>query len=594
VLGYHLANILLHTSAALMVASILRRLKIPGAYLAAAVFALHPINVESVAWITEQKNTLSAIFYLGAAMAYLSFDEKRGLPWYCLALGLFALGLLSKTVTATLPAALLVIFWWQRGRLSWRADVLPLVPFFTLGAAGGVATAVVERKLIGAEGMAFDWTIIERGLIGGRAIWFYLYKLFWPAELIFIYPRWQVSQSAWWQYLFPAAALLLVVTLWLLRRRWRAPLAGVLFFVGTLFPVLGICNVYPFIFSYVADHFQYLASLGVITLASAGAALLLKRWRLWRRPGGYAVCLGLLGVLAGLTWRQSALYVNVETLYRATIARNPACWMAQNNLGLLLTNRGDLDEAFARYHAALRIRPDYAEAHSNLAIVLARRGKDKEAEAQCRIALKILPDYPQAHSNLGVILAQKMRFDEAIAHYQEALKLRPDFAEAHGNLASALGNVGNLDDGIAHFQTALQLKPDYDEARNNMGILINERNRILKLLAQRRELLRSHSDNVALLNDTAWRLATNPNASFRNGGEAVALAERAVQLTGAEQPAILGTLAAAYAEANRFSEAVKAAQAAVELATKQNKQELARSLESKIRLYESKTPFRAR
>ena len=286
-LGYHLVNILLHATAAVLVALILRRLAIPGAYLAAAIFALHPVQVESVAWITELKNTLSAVFYLGAMLVYLRFDQTRKTPLYWWALGLFVLGLLSKTVTATLPAALLVIFWWRQGRLSWRRDVVPLLPFFGLGAAAGVLTAWVERKLIGAEGAAFELTIIERCLIAGRAIWFYLGKLVWPAELIFIYPRWHVSQAIWWQYLFPAAALLLLAVLWGLRRRWRGPLAGLLFFVGTLLPVLGFCNVYPFIYSFVADHFQYLASLGMITLASAGVALLLERWRLWGRPAAY-------------------------------------------------------------------------------------------------------------------------------------------------------------------------------------------------------------------------------------------------------------------------------------------------------------------
>ena len=209
-----------------MVALVLRRLAIPGAYLAAAIFALHPVQVESVAWITELKNTLSAVFYLGAAIAYLRFDEERSEPMYRWALVLFVLGLLSKTVTATLPAALLVVFWWRRGRLSWQRDVRPLLPFFALGAAAGVFTAWVERTLIGAKGAAFDLTLVERGLIAGRAVWFYLGNLFWPANLVFIYPRWNVSQTVWWQYLYPAAALLLAVALWRLRGRWRGPLAG--------------------------------------------------------------------------------------------------------------------------------------------------------------------------------------------------------------------------------------------------------------------------------------------------------------------------------------------------------------------------------
>ena len=272
-LGYHLVNILLHATAALLVALVLRRLHVPGAYLAAAIFALHPVHVESVAWITEQKNTLSGVFYLAAMLVYLRFDQTRKKSIYGCALGLFLLALLSKTVSATLPGALLVILWWQRGRLSWRKDVLPLLPFFVLGVLGGLLTAWVERTVIRAEGAAFEFTIVERFLIAGRAICFYLGKLFWPVNLTFIYPRWQVSQAIAWQYLFPAGALLLAAALWPVRRRWRAPLAALLFFIGTLFPALGFLNVFPFRYSLVADHFQYLASLGVITLVAAAGTL---------------------------------------------------------------------------------------------------------------------------------------------------------------------------------------------------------------------------------------------------------------------------------------------------------------------------------
>ncbi len=220
-LGYHLVNILLHAAATFMVALVLRRLAVPGALLAAAIFALHPIQAESVAWITEQKNTLSAVFYLGAMLVYLRFDQTRKTSLYWWALGLFLLAILSKTVTATLPGALLVIFWWQRGRLSWRKDVLPLVPLFLLGAGGGMITTWWELTLNRCVGPAFQFTPVERLLIAGRAIWFHLWKLCWPVKLTFIYPRWQMDSAAWWQYLFPLGVMALVVGCWLLRRRTR-------------------------------------------------------------------------------------------------------------------------------------------------------------------------------------------------------------------------------------------------------------------------------------------------------------------------------------------------------------------------------------
>ncbi len=222
-LGYHLANILLHATAALLVARILSRLAIPGAWLAAAIFALHPVQVESVAWITELKNTLSAVLYLGAAIVYLRFDQTRKAGWYWAGLGLFLLALASKTVTATLPGALLVVFWWQRGRLSWNGDVLPLAPFFVLGAGMGLTSAWWELAVNKCVGPEFEFTWIERILIAGRGGWFYLATLFWPANLTFIYPRWQIDSSAWQQYLFPFATAALLAALWAMRQRSRAP-----------------------------------------------------------------------------------------------------------------------------------------------------------------------------------------------------------------------------------------------------------------------------------------------------------------------------------------------------------------------------------
>jgi tetratricopeptide (TPR) repeat protein len=429
-LGYHLVNIFLHVAAALLAAVILRRLQVPGAYLAAAIFALHPVQVESVAWITELKNTLSAVFYLSAALVYLHFDRNRNKVLYALALGLFVLGLLSKTVTATLPAALLVVFWWQRGRLSWRRDVLPLLPFFVLGAAAGVFTALVERELGGAAGADFNFTMIERCLIAGRAIWFYLGKLFWPANLIFIYPRWHVSQAIWWQYLFPLTALLLLAGAWAIRRRVRGPLAALLFFVGTLFPALGFCNIYPFIFSFVADHFQYLASLGIIALTSAGIAMLLNRWGFWGRWPAYCLCGALLMVLATRTWAQCCTYSDIDQLYRTTIQRNPDCWMAYLNLGQILGDRGQLDEAMGCYARAIQIKPDCKMAHLNLGEAFVRCHRLNDAMAEYDTALAIDQDFAEAHYNLGNLLAIRERFSEAMEEYNKAIAIRPGYTEA--------------------------------------------------------------------------------------------------------------------------------------------------------------------
>jgi tetratricopeptide (TPR) repeat protein len=426
-LGYHLVNILLHAMAAVMVALILRRLEIPGAFLAAAIFALHPVHVESVAWITELKNTLSAVFYLGSAMVYLRFDEQRRTQLYLWALGLFVLGLLSKTVTATLPGALLVIFWWQRGRLSWRKDVLPLLPFFLLGAVAGIFTIWVERTLIGAEGSAYAIPALERILIAGKAIWFYLGKLFWPAELIFIYPRWETSQAAAWQYLFPVAAFALLVTFWTLRRRWRGPLAGLLFFVGTLFPVLGFFNVFPFIYSFVADHYQYLASIGIITLTAAGIATLLKRLRLWRRPGGYAICLLLLATLAVLTWRQSRMYTDIETLYTTTIDSNPTCWMAYDNRGNVYADLGNYRQAIEDYNRSIEIKPG-AVSYNDRGAAYADLGNYRQAIEDYNRSIEIKPS-AVSYFNRGVMYARLGNNNLAVNDLKMAAKFGDERAK---------------------------------------------------------------------------------------------------------------------------------------------------------------------
>lgn len=440
-LGYHLVNIGLHTASAFVFAVILRRLAVPGAWLAALIFAVHPVHVESVAWISELKNTLSGLLYLCAALVYLRFDTHRRWQSYGLALGLFGLALLSKTVTATLPAALLVLFWWQRGHVRARADVLPLLPFFAVGATAGFVTAWVERTQIGAAGAAFDFSLIERGLIAGRAVCFYLGKLVWPADLVFVYPRWNISGLVWWQYLYPIAIGLLLVGLWRYRTRSRGPLAALLLFIGTLVPALGFVNVYPFVFSFVADHFQYLASLGVIALTAAGATTLARRRKMAPRLAAVLAILVVGLPLSVLTWRQARHYVDTETLYRTTLLSNPSSPMLRNNLGELI--------------------------HARAGVVNPDRRLLEEAEAHYREALRLMPDdFPQARNNLGTTLLALGQFDAAILEYREAQRLRPSDSRIRGNLGlaftkkcHALQATGQLDDAITACREALRISP---------------------------------------------------------------------------------------------------------------------------------------
>ncbi|HVS53753.1 MAG TPA: tetratricopeptide repeat protein [Opitutaceae bacterium] len=455
-LGYHLVNIFLHATAAFLFGLVLRRLAVPGAWLAALLFALHPVAVESVAWISEQKNTLSAVFYLAAALAYFRFDAERRPKDYAWATALFALAILAKTVTATLPAALLVVFWFRRGRIEWRRDVQPLLPWFAAALVMGAITAHFEHELIGARGADFALGVIPRLLLAGRVTWFYLGKLLWPADLLFVYPRWSIdaSSAAQWIFLLTASASLVALAFW--SRRQRAPLAVALLFGGTLFPVLGFFNVYPFVFSYVADHFQYLASLAIFAAAAAILTGVLTARPAFVRWSSLALLLALLG---GLTWQQSRMYRDVFTLYETTLRKNPRAWLAHHNLALALAASGRVAEALPHAEATLALKPDYAPAENNLGDDLLRLGRAVEAIPHLERAIALQPDYVAAHRNLGFALAMSDRTAEALSHFQRAVQLDPNDADAELNWALGLMFTQSFEVAEPHFRRALALAP---------------------------------------------------------------------------------------------------------------------------------------
>ncbi|MCF7687914.1 MAG: tetratricopeptide repeat protein [Cephaloticoccus sp.] len=484
--AYHGLNIMLHATAACLFGVVLRRLVIPGAWLAALLFALHPVGVESVAWISEQKNTLSTVLYLGAALAYFRFATHRSVAGYALATALFLAALLTKTVTASLPAALLVVAWWQRGRLDWKSEVRPLLPWFLLALVAGSITAWVEHNLIGAQGEAFDLSLLQRGLLAGRVVWFYVGKLVWPTGLMFSYPRWEIDPSTATAYLHPMTLLAsLALATWFARRgkgpAARAPLAMLLLYVGSLFPALGFVNVYPFIFSYVADHFQYLASLTFFATAGALLTLLGRHIPKSLAWAGGGLLLGILG-LASRT--QCAIYHDEFSLYQHTLAQNPASWMAHNNLGNVLADAGQPETAITHFTAALRLRPDYPEAANNLGEQLNTLGRFAEAVPVLTTALAQRPDYADAHNNLGNSLVALGRMDEGISHFEQAILARPDHAEAHFNLALALALSGHPAQALPHFARAVQFRPDFPEARLNWGNALLELDRLPEAIAQ--------------------------------------------------------------------------------------------------------------
>ena len=624
-LGYHLVNILLHFFSALLLVCILRRLAIPGSWFVTAIFTLHPIQVESVAWITELKNTLSGVFFFATVLTYLKFDSERKRKWYIIAICLFIMGLLSKSVIATLPVSLLVVFWWKRGKLNWKQDIEPLVPFFTVGIASGLFTAWVERKFIGAEGSEYTFTIVERCLIAGRVVWFYLSKITWPFNLIFIYPRWNVSQAIWWQYLFPLSTLILGAVTWMLRQRWRAPLAVFIYFTAMLFPVMGFFNVYPFQYSFVADHFQYLACIGPIVLAAVGIGWALGFLKRNIRLPLYVI---ILIVFGGLTWKQCGIYTDAAKLFTSTIQKNSNCWMAYNNFGALLAEKGQTneaisqhrksleikpdnegaltnlgselfkigqtDEAIAYFEKALKINPNLAEAHNNFGHLLFQIGRIDQALVHYMKALEIRPNYPEAHNNLGILLEKNGRIDEAIDHYRKALAINPNVAEVQNNLGTLLAKIGRVDEAVDCFQKALKIKPNYPEVLNSFGVLLAQIGRTDEAIAHYRKALEinsSYSEAHCNLGNALFQagfkdeaiahfnkaLEINPifadahnnlgNALFQTGhpDEAITQFKMALEIT-PDKISTLKNLAIAYVRTGKLTDAIPLVEKALALA----------------------------
>jgi type IV pilus biogenesis/stability protein PilW len=591
--GYHWVNILLHAANALLVWRLLRRLRVPGAWLAAAIFALHPVNVESVAWITQLKNVLSLFFCLLTLLAWVEFvEERRRWRWYGLAILCFALALASKTTACTLPAAFLLILW-LAGKPIDRSRLAQVVPFVVLGVGMGLVSVWWERYHQGTEGNIYARGLLERILVASRAVWFYAGKLIWPSNLTFNYPLWKINPADPLAYSWLAAGAGLCAVVYFARRFvGRSAEVAAVYYVVILSPLLGFIMLYTFRYTFVADHYQYAACLGPIALAAAGistAASLSGKKRPFLEP---ALCCMVLAVLGVLTWRQCGMYTDLETLWRTTIARNPNSSMAYNNLGIIYFNKGRMDEAMACCSKAVEIQPDSANAHFNLGHIFLRQGQLDEAVAHFQRVMEIQPNDAKAHSDLGLALMQKGQTDGAMAHCLKALEIQPGNADAHNNLGWILLQNGRVDEAISHFQEALKIRPGFALAHGNLAMAFIRTGRARDAIAQYQSFLKLQPDNAGALSSLAWVLATWPDASERNAAQAIDLVQRANQLTGGQDPMILGTLAAAYAEGGQFAEAVTTAQRALQLADARSNNELDEALRSQLKSYQAGAPFR--
>jgi len=521
-LGYHVTNVLLHGLNSVLLCLLLLRLGVPGALFAALIFALHPVNVESVAWITERKNVLSGLFYLSSMLAYFycsftgaifrkpdgeensaldarsdSAGYKQKLYWISFVLFLFAL--LSKTVACSMPAVILLLVWWKRERISWK-DIKPLTPFFLVGILLSFATVWIEKYHVGAKGAEWSLLFIDRVLIAGRALWFYITKLIFPIDLTFIYPRWEIDAGVLWQYIFPVMWILLVSILWILRERTgRGPLVAVLIFCGTLFPALGFFDVYPMRFSFVADHFKYLASIAFITMCAAGFHRIFHE----NRVLNYKLKLGIIGmillVLSGLTWNAGKKYESLETLWQDTISKNPGAWIAHNNLAVIMKEKNLLPEAADHFQKAIRLKPDLAEAHYNLGLTLKQQGETEDALTSFRKALKLTPNDAEVYFDIGMALQTLQRFEEAARHYKATLKLNPHHADAYIQLGVLLIKRLQYEDAIDYFNKARKIKPENFIVYYYIGLAFEEKRNLKEALRYYRkavELKPDHTDSL--------------------------------------------------------------------------------------------------
>jgi tetratricopeptide (TPR) repeat protein len=514
-LPYHVLNVLMHAGSAILLWRVLRQLNVRGAWLGAALWALHPVMVQSVAWITELKNTQSCLFYLLSILfflkAYSANKESQKWRWFFgLSLLFFAMAITSKSSTVMLPVVLGLCLWWRSGRLRWR-DFALLAPFFFISAAASGWTIWEQKFHSGALGAEWTQTWPQRLAIAGWDIWFYLGKLFWPNPLIFIYPRWKIDSTQLASFLPLLAAVLGLFFLWWKRNGVLRPVFfATTYFVASLFPVLGFFNVYFFRYSFVSDHFQDLASMGPLVLAASGVVTLLRgtqpsslsgiaagdggryrnraleKLRTWLQP---ALCGALLLILGVLTWRQSTTYSDVETVWRTTIARNPVCALAHLNLGVMLKEQGRNPEAEAQYREALKIQPDYAEALNTLGVCQAEDGQIEEAIANFTASLNSKPNYAPASYNLGKAFVAQGKVDDAMKSYEAALRMWSEYAEAHNSLAVLLSQSGRLDQAVGHFNEALRLKPKSAEAHNNFGVVLAEQEHFDEAIQQLREAL---------------------------------------------------------------------------------------------------------
>jgi tetratricopeptide (TPR) repeat protein len=553
--GHHLTNVALQAATAILLFGVFWRMT--GGFwrsaLVAGLFAIHPLRVESVAWVAERKDVLSGLLFMATLGAYVRC-VRRPSAWqsHLLLAALFALGLMAKPMLVTLPLVLLLLDYWPLERFSFsRRLVIEKLPLFLLSVLSVAATAWAQREAIRFNAAVPVWLRIDNALVSYVT---YVVQLFYPAGLAAYYPHPASSLSM--GTAISAALVLAAVSAAAVACRRRCPylLVGWFWYVVMLVPVIGFVQVGG---QARADRYTYLPQIGLYVAIVWGAADLCCSWACRRRLSSVVSAL-VLAALMGCAWRQTCFWQDSETLWRHTLACTPPNSLAHDNFATLLAKRGQYDAAMDHYREAQNIQPNWAGPYDDMGATLNERGEYTRADACLRTALALRPDFAEAHYDLANTLVHLDQIELAIAHYRRALEIEPDYAEAHGKLANVLSDLGRWQEALTHYQSALEIDSRQAEAAGKL----------------------------------AWLLATCPLDDLRDGAKAVELAERATGLPEGKKAETLDALAAARAEAHQLPQALSAAREALDLARQQEKPALADAIRARIALYQAGKPYR--
>ena len=570
--GHHLTNLLLHTISVLLLFLLLKQMTdgLWQSAFVAALFAIHPLHVESVAWVAERKDVLSAMFFMLTLVAYARYTRAPSALRYLLVTVLFALGLMSKPMLVTVPFVLLLLDYWPLDRIvSHKSQVrrrLPTlitekIPLCALSVFSCIATLFAQRQNPSAiDQLPFLWRL-ENAFVSYVT---YIWQMLWPARLAAFYPHPNNRISI--LGVTTAFALLFGVSLLVIFLRRTKPylVTGWFWYLGMLVPVIGLVQVGE---QAHADRYTYLPQIGLyIMITWTVSDLLLKSTRLRRALVAVIAATAIL-ILGVRAFGQTSYWKNSETLWNHALAVTDDNDVAHNNLGFLFLRRGELDKATSEFQMALDIRSKNTQSHYGLGTALIQ-------------------------SNLGNVLAQKHLYDAAVEHLREAVKLRPDYADGYFNLGSVLFQQGQIDQAITRWRKALAIRPRDAEAHRNVADALRKQGKLHEAIEEYEQTLNITPEDSVALNNLAWILATCSDDSIRDGPRAVTLAARAVQISGGRNPSFVRTLAAAQAEAGQFADAVATAETAKALANTQGKPELAGRLEEEITLYRARAAVR--